>query len=152
MTRNAPLGSTGETVRRNITRLREQQNLGYTELARRTAEAGRPIPVLGVRRIESGERRVDVDELAVLAVALDVSPITLLMPEADTRDDFVTVTGRPAEEAHTVWEWLQALRLRDDDVVDMSFLIAANPRWSYQARRSTVNVDITTAGENHGHN
>jgi hypothetical protein len=60
--------------------LRETQNLGYTKLASILEEMGRPIPELGLRRIESGDRRVDVDDLMALAMALGVSPVTLLMP------------------------------------------------------------------------
>jgi transcriptional regulator with XRE-family HTH domain len=69
-------------VRANLQRLREAQNLGFTKLARiLDEEIGRPIPELGLRRIESGDRRVDVDDLMALAAALDVSPATLLMPD-----------------------------------------------------------------------
>jgi transcriptional regulator with XRE-family HTH domain len=102
-----PLGPTGETVRSNLQRLREAQNLGYTKLARILEEIGRPIPELGLRRIESGDRRVDADDLVALAVALGVSPITLLMPEADKKDSPVTITGEELElHASRVWTWL----------------------------------------------
>src|SRR5206468_1120492 len=39
-----------------------------------------PIPVLGLRRIERGERRVDLDELVALAKALGVPPLWLVLP------------------------------------------------------------------------
>ena len=64
------------------------------ELSRQLAEMGRQIPPLGLRRIESEDRRVDVDDLVALALALGVSPITLLMPETASRDDVVKATGR----------------------------------------------------------
>ena len=44
--------------------------------------------------------------------ALDVSPITLLMPETARRSDLVEVTGRPPESAENVWDWLRARHLR----------------------------------------
>ena len=47
--------------------LRERTNLGYAQLSRKLKEAGRAIPELGLRRIEDGDRRVDVDDLAALA-------------------------------------------------------------------------------------
>lgn len=52
----------------------------YAELSRKLAEMGREIPPLGLRRIETGERRVDVDDLVALALALDLSPLALLLP------------------------------------------------------------------------
>ena len=102
-----PLAATGESVRANVRRLREASNLGYAELARRLKATGRGIPELGLRRIEEGERRVDADDLVALAIALDVSPITLLMPPTTDADDAVamvvgTVTARQ------LWRWLAA--------------------------------------------
>lgn len=108
-----PLGLTGETVRANVERLRTKQNLGYAQLSRKLDEVGRPIPDLGLRRIESGDRRVDVDDLVALAIAFGVSPAALLMPELSTvaDDDLVTVTGwhKPIT-ATVVWDWLTAQR------------------------------------------
>jgi hypothetical protein len=52
----------------------------FVELSERLSAAGRPIPVLGLRRIERGERRVDVDDLVALAVVFGVSPERLLRP------------------------------------------------------------------------
>ncbi|MCB0935578.1 MAG: helix-turn-helix transcriptional regulator [Mycobacterium sp.] len=100
-----PLAATGETVRVNIRRLREASNLGYAELARRVKSAGRGIPELGLRRIEEGERRVDVDDLMALAAALEVSPIALLMPST-THGDETTATAVGEVTAHRFWNWL----------------------------------------------
>ncbi|WP_206154072.1 helix-turn-helix domain-containing protein [Cellulosimicrobium aquatile] len=74
------LGATGELVRENIQRLRRARGLGFAELSRELDRLGRPIPPLGLRRIEEGERRVDVDDLVALAVALWSSPTMLLSP------------------------------------------------------------------------
>lgn len=102
-----PLAATGKTVSANVRRLREASNLGYAQLARRVKAAGRGIPELGLRRIEEGQRRVDTDDLMALAVALDVSPITLLMPPITDVDDAVdTVVGTVI--AHQLWRWLAA--------------------------------------------
>lgn len=75
-----PLGPAGETLRENVKRIREGQRLTYVELSERLAAIGRSIPVLGLRRIERGERRVDVDDLLALAYALGVPPVDLLVP------------------------------------------------------------------------
>ncbi|WP_155850191.1 helix-turn-helix transcriptional regulator [Arthrobacter sp. Br18] len=99
------LSGTGETVRRNVKRLRG--GMQYKELAERLAYLGRPIPTLGLRRIEAGERRVDVDDLAALSIVFGVSPLTLLMPEDGSRFTSSFVTGVPDREiAHNAqWLW-----------------------------------------------
>ena len=53
-------------------RVRTAQRLGYAELARNLAKVGRPIPELGLRRIERGERRVDFDDLLALSYVLKI--------------------------------------------------------------------------------
>lgn len=101
------LGATGETVRENIKRIRAELRMPVTELSAKLGELGRTIPPLGIRRIESGERRVDVDDLTGLAVALEVSPETLLMPYAENADDEVQITGWEPMYASEAWRWMQ---------------------------------------------
>lgn len=66
---------------RNVRCVREGQQLTYAELSKLMTVAGRPIPVLGLRRIERGERRVDVDDLMALATVFNVDPMLLLQRE-----------------------------------------------------------------------
>ena len=75
-----PLGGTGDNVRHNVKRLREGRHLTYVRLSGLLADHGRPMPVLSLRRIEAGERRVDVDDLAALAAVFSVTPAFLLEP------------------------------------------------------------------------
>jgi hypothetical protein len=130
-----PLGPTGETVRANIQRLRAAQNLGYTKLARiLDEEIGRSIPELGLRRIESGDRRVDVDDLMALAVALGVSPITLLMSDMPGADDpvkMVAVTGIKAKvPAVKLWRWLKSEPGSSlTGIPPWTFMVNAWPQW-----------------------
>ena len=84
--RKLELGDTGAAVARNVSRLRKAIGLNYTDLSTRLANIGRDIPPLAVRRIEEGNRRVDVDDLVALAIALGVSPATLLMPAHEAAD------------------------------------------------------------------
>ena len=78
------LGPTGRIVASRIAEIREARQMTFATLASKLAELGHPIPTLGLRRIESRARRVNVDDLVAIAVALDVSPQALLMPEYDT--------------------------------------------------------------------
>lgn len=63
-----------------VRKYRELRKLSYNQLAQRLTEIGRPIASLGLRRIERGERRVDLDDLLALARALEVHPVLLVFP------------------------------------------------------------------------
>lgn len=113
---STPLGPTGETVRQNIARLRTGKRLTYVELSERLTALNRRIPVLGLRRIERGERRVDADDLTALAVALGVNVSALLLPPTAEGDTQLTGVGTVA--ARTAWKWADGLRpltIPDDD-------------------------------------
>lgn len=105
-------GPTADTVAVNVKRLRDDLNLGLRALAARLANAGRPLTHTALDKIERGTRRVDVDDLMALAVALEVSPATLLMPEVTTAewdDAEVETTGLPkGTTAELLWGWLTA--------------------------------------------
>ncbi|GAA1431942.1 hypothetical protein GCM10009601_52020 [Streptomyces thermospinosisporus] len=101
----AQYGPTGETLRLNLKRLRERERLTYVELSNRLSAIGRPIPVLGLRRIERGERRVDVDDLMALCEVLDVSPAALLLPPAEDADQPVQLTPSKSVPWQAAWRW-----------------------------------------------
>jgi len=82
-TPRGPLGPAGNNVRRNIRRLREQRRWSYREVEERLARVGRPIPVLGLSAIDTGERHVDVDDLVALAAVFDLGIEELMQPPAD---------------------------------------------------------------------
>lgn len=136
-----PLGPSGDTVRANVLRYRNRMNLGYADLARRLEALGRPIPVLGLSRIERGERRVDIDDLMALAVALGVSPTSLLLPDSGGADDIVTATCIEGTAA----DLLGWLRLHtpsahigkpagERNVRDaIRFIADARPRWDIES-------------------
>ncbi|WP_153037975.1 helix-turn-helix domain-containing protein [Rhodococcus ruber] len=100
-----PLGPTGRTVAANVKRIRTKHGLAYTELAARLEEVGRPIPTLGLRKIESEERRVDADDLLALSIALGVNPNALLFPPTSDPTHVVTITGAGMKPAADVWRW-----------------------------------------------
>lgn len=135
-------GPTGETVRANIIRLRAERNLGYTELSERLKDLDRHILPLGLRRIEAGERRVDADDLVALAVALDVSPITLLMPNTATGGSRVEVTGvKKKMTAEHVWEWLRCRQPIVTNQAGFRAFWSAHPAWKQQEYHDVVTSD-----------
>ncbi|WP_202551059.1 helix-turn-helix transcriptional regulator [Streptomyces sp. SID8352] len=92
------LGSVGQRVAKEIARLRGRTTV--RELSARLGKLGRPILPSGITKIEQGKRRVDVDDLVALSVALQVTPTRLLMgpPPTEGPDD-------PAHEE--AWEWYE---------------------------------------------
>lgn len=106
--RKNPLGPTGREVRRNIQRLREVKGLTKRDLSERVRAAGRPIPPLGISRIEAGDRRVDADDLVALAVALGVNPSALLLPPVADLDE-IEVTGFGSVAAALAWQWMDGV-------------------------------------------
>lgn len=130
-----PLGPTGEAVRANFKRLREAKNLSYAGIARMLEEIKRPIPELGVRRIESGDRRVDADDLVALAAVLGVSPISLLLPGMPGADDPGAKVAAPTPggrriDKDALWHWLRAEGpLLGYTASARQFFIDARPEW-----------------------
>lgn len=114
----------------NVKRIRERQGMSFAGLARRLELLGRPIAPLGLRRIETGDRRVDADDLVALAAALRVSPVALLNPDAEDDQDPVEVTGVGTVPAHRAYDWLvgQPLPGTSDSDYWMSMLLSA-PTW-----------------------
>jgi transcriptional regulator with XRE-family HTH domain len=106
-----PLGPVGEALRHNVKRLREMKKLTFVELSAKLTEVGRPIPVLGLRRIERGERRVDVDDLAALAVVLAAPPVDLLVPPRAGEDDPYGLTPEVETTAATARGWIAGVEL-----------------------------------------
>jgi hypothetical protein len=81
---------------------------GFARLSRELTKAGRDIPPLGLGRIESCTRRVDVDDLTALAVVFEVSPASLLMPTTyeGESEDCVQLTGTEMIPGQRIWSWL----------------------------------------------
>ena len=122
------LGPTGKVLAEVVRRRREELGLTYAQLSRRLTKNGRDIPTLGLRRIESCQRHVDVDDLVALAVALEVAPATLLMPVEVNAGDEVALTGcQRSIVAERLWNWLTASYPITGAV--MAFYSAALPYW-----------------------
>lgn len=99
------LGATGERVAEQIALLRNELNLTYAALEKRLEAGGHKIPALGLRRIEAKARKVDADDLTALAIALEVSPLTLILPQ-DGDYEPSGISGLPDEVGSNVlWRW-----------------------------------------------
>lgn len=56
-----------------------------------------------VSKIESGARRVTLDDALALALALDVSPVSLYLPHGE--NERVRLAPGRVEDAATAWAW-----------------------------------------------
>jgi transcriptional regulator with XRE-family HTH domain len=103
-TRRVQRDPTSERVAANITRLRKSQSLTMRGLCDRMRDVGRPILPPGLNKMEHGGRRVDVDDLVALALALDVSPAQLLLAPV-ARDDELELTPGVKATGGQAWRW-----------------------------------------------
>jgi 8-oxo-dGTP pyrophosphatase MutT (NUDIX family)/transcriptional regulator with XRE-family HTH domain len=104
-TARVPLGPIGGYVIKNVTELRRILGLTYKDLSDRLEQLGRPIPTLGLSRIEKGNRRVDVDDLVALALALGVNPSALLLPRGTAAEDEIELSPLVRHLAWVAWQW-----------------------------------------------
>jgi transcriptional regulator with XRE-family HTH domain len=101
-------GPSSERVAAAVQHIRREHGLTYAELARRLAATGHPILDTGLMKIEKGTRRVDVDDLMALALALDTTPSRLLLPEVDYARPGKPVTLTPGAgpvRTDDAWAW-----------------------------------------------
>lgn len=109
-------GPVSAVLRANLARIRTERNLTYVALSRRMDEEGQPIPVLGLRRMERGERRVDVDELAAFAKVLGTTTDALLQPPSECGTCYgLPMSGFTCNECGTRHERPQSSDQRRND-------------------------------------
>ncbi|MEU9183345.1 helix-turn-helix domain-containing protein [Streptomyces sp. NPDC048484] len=106
-------GPVSRYVKSNLKRVREARGLSTTALAAALEATGQPIPATGITRIEKGRRRVDADDLAALALVLNVSPLTLLLPP-EWGEGAVQLTDRKRVQSRTAWLWGQGVAPAED--------------------------------------
>lgn len=153
------IGPVGRDVIYNVERLRKVRGLSFRDLAARLAELGRPIGDTVLHRQSQGKRRIDADDLIAFAIALGVTPNSLLFPHDADRADLVELTTERSQRAWIVWSWadgemplpaedpgpfLPAVEFPDTVVAD--FRENARPALALRGRNAMVNeVEILLA-------
>lgn len=101
-----------ERVAANIRRIRRAREVTTAALSQRLAALGHPIADTGITKTEKGDRRVDVDDLVAISLALGVTPNTLLMPHVDYLGgtDSHLLTPEVSGTADQLWQWAQGER------------------------------------------
>jgi transcriptional regulator with XRE-family HTH domain len=104
-----PIGPSSERAAANIRRIRRAREVTTAALSQRLAAVGHPVADTGITKTEKGDRRIDVDDLVALALALGVTPNTLLMPEVGYLGsaDAHCLTPAVSGTAEELWQWAQ---------------------------------------------
>ncbi|AMY53415.1 helix-turn-helix domain-containing protein [Rhodococcoides fascians] len=137
------LGPTGDTVRANIAYVRNDQRLTLRELAERTNTIGRPMSNSTISQIENGSRRVDVDDLLAIAIALDISPITLLTPRAEETSQ-TSATGAGTITVRDLRNFLEGYRSLRGSGLDFALRSLSLGKW--QLMNNRMQSDGTGSG------
>lgn len=97
----------GEVFARRVRQVRQRRGLTQHAVADRLRALGvQSIDQTTLSKIESGVRRVTLDEALTLALALDVAPVSLFLPPGE--DDTVRLAPERTEDAGTAWLWATA--------------------------------------------
>lgn len=97
-------GMVGQAVATNVQIIRKRRLMSQQQLADALGRVGRPLQSTAIAKIEAGDRRVDVDDLAALAIALNVSPARLLLPD-QSYDETMQVAPGVEVPAWSAWDW-----------------------------------------------
>jgi transcriptional regulator with XRE-family HTH domain len=136
------VAGTGAQVADNVRALRKTRGVTLEALSARLTELGRPIPIASLSKLEKRARRVDVDDLIALAIALDVSPVRLLLPGEPAEDRKVDLVPNERSDWQAAWRWAtgdqpllatEELELTDPRVVE--YIHENRP---YELRRNLV--------------
>ena len=130
-----PLGPVGRQVIDNVRQLREARKFTYTELSARLAELGRPIPVLGLSRIEKaapGRRRRSGRACPRPPRKPGRPAVPRSVAAGDEEVALAPAAAYPAEEA---WWWADGhgqLPVGDGSADD--FLVHARPEYEVRGK------------------
>lgn len=102
--RSTEPGPATRRVRANLRELRAQRGISLRDLSQRLEQLGHPVLPSGLSKLETGDRRADVDDLIAIAVALDISPNRLLLPET-ADDETIELTPQSEASARSAWRW-----------------------------------------------
>ncbi|MFD7428415.1 helix-turn-helix domain-containing protein [Streptomyces sp. NPDC059818] len=127
-------GAAAEHTARAVAAEREAHGWDQRELAERLTQAGRPMSQPIVSRMESGTRRIDVDDLVALAAVFSVSPAALL-PAAEPNETAAPQRRRRRNEPGPV-----ELALTDD-IENLGDLSGMEPTHAAVAHRLARQMD-----------
>ncbi|HZM77576.1 MAG TPA: helix-turn-helix transcriptional regulator [Candidatus Limnocylindrales bacterium] len=95
-------GPIGERIRFQLKALRDEQSLTQANLASVAAQLGRPMADNTLAKIETGQRRMDADDVVMMALALGTTPNRLLLGD---EGGMVALTPTMSAPARQAWAW-----------------------------------------------
>jgi transcriptional regulator with XRE-family HTH domain len=99
------LGAWGRRAADNIADLRERAGMTQAMLADAVTRMGRTVNRVSVGKTETGDRRIDADDLAAFAIAIGVTPNRLLLSGTASAEAVIEVRpGRLVSELDA-WQW-----------------------------------------------
>lgn len=98
-------GAVAERVRDSIKRIRQDRGLTGAQLAALLGALGRPTLGTTVNKIETGARRVDVDDLVAIALALNTTPNRLLLNDPADQRDQIEMAPEVTARGLQAWAW-----------------------------------------------
>jgi transcriptional regulator with XRE-family HTH domain len=105
VTQGAP--TPGSVVAEEILRLRRRREWTQQAFAERLSELGMPMDRSVIAKIETKKRQVSIDELFAIAAALEVSPMSLVIPHAGASQDPYSVVPSYDSPIESVISWWQ---------------------------------------------
>lgn len=97
-------------VGRRIREVRKRLDLTAEQLAAKCRELGaEEFTESKINNLETRQRRITVEELLILARALDVAPVNLVIPPRMGADEPYTVAPRSALGAGRVRQWFRGI-------------------------------------------
>lgn len=108
-----------EVFQRRMREERERRGVSQREMVQRLADLGHPMAQPAITRIESGKRKVSLDEAVLIATALDMTAEQLYAPGPTWRDYLIEQAERNPRETADTWH---------DEQVRRSDTGAPNPR------------------------
>lgn len=120
------------------------------DLSVKLAEVGRPMLPTVISKVERCERRIDVDDLVAFALALDVSPLVLLLPRKGTGQEATPLTEQVEVSAANAWEWADGakplMRSENDPYGHLlRFRLDSRPDWDRDPLRAQYNDVLSAA-------
>lgn len=110
--RGNPAGITNTHVAQNIRTARQAIGMDLRTMSDGLKAAGRKLSTSGISKLEAGDRRVDVDDLTVIAYLLRTTPAALLTPP----DEQTSLTGVPGGyEPEEIDRWMRGELVLTDE-------------------------------------
>lgn len=122
------MGPTGQRIAATIAELRHARRLKKTDVVDRLQECGRRLSLDVLTKIEAGTRAVDADDLVALAVALNVSPLRLMLADPGHDTEQVDLTPEVSASVARAYAWGQGRRHLDDEPDGRPIVRADVPR------------------------